>query len=127
MPTAARVDAPATVDGGDTCWLDERTLAVGLGYRTNEAGVAALRDALPDVDVLKVPHHGGGTSTPELFDAVHAEVAVVSVGVGNDYGHPDPAMIDALYASGAQVWRTDLDGTITVTFDGPTPTVESAR
>ena len=82
---------------------------------------------LPDVDVLKVPHHGGGTSTPELFDAVHAEVAVVSVGVGNDYGHPDPAMIDALYASGARVWRTDLGGTLTVTFDGPTPTVESAR
>lgn len=82
---------------------------------------------LPDVDVLKVPHHGGGTSTPELFDAVHAEVAVVSVGVGNDYGHPDPAMIDALYASGARVWRTDLDGALTVTFDGPSPTVESAR
>ena len=82
---------------------------------------------LTDVDVLKVPHHGGGTSTPELFDAVHAEVAVVSVGVGNDYGHPDPAMIDALWASGARVWRTDLDGTLTVTFVGPTPTVESAR
>jgi competence protein ComEC len=82
---------------------------------------------LPDVDVLKVPHHGGGTSTPELFDAVHAEVAVVSVGVGNDYGHPDPATIDALWASGARVWRTDLDGTLTVTFEGPTPTVESAR
>ena len=82
---------------------------------------------LPDVDVLKVPHHGGGTSTPELFDAVHAEVAVVSVGAGNDYGHPDPAMIDALWASGARVWRTDLDGALTVTFDGPTPTVESAR
>jgi competence protein ComEC len=83
--------------------------------------------ALPDVDVLKVPHHGGGTSTPELFEAVHAEVAVVSVGVGNDYGHPAPEMIDALYASGAHVWRTDLGGTLTVTFDGPTPTVESAR
>ena len=82
---------------------------------------------LPDVDVLKVPHHGGGTSTPELFDAVHAEVAVVSVGLGNDYGHPDPAMIDALYASGARVWRTDIDGGLTVTFDGPSPTVESAR
>jgi competence protein ComEC len=82
---------------------------------------------LPDVDVLKVPHHGGGTSVPELFEAVRAEVAVVQVGAGNDYGHPDPAIVDALVASAARVWRNDLDGTVTVVFDGPTPTVESAR
>ena len=82
---------------------------------------------LPDVDVLKVPHHGGGTSVPELFDAVRAEVAVIQVGAGNDYGHPDPAIVDALVASGARVWRNDRDGLVTVAFDGPTPTVESAR
>ena len=82
---------------------------------------------LPDVDVLKVPHHGGGTSVPELFDAVHAEVAVVSVGVDNDYGHPNAEIMDAIVASGAQVWRTDLDGTVTVSFVGHMPTVESER
>jgi competence protein ComEC len=82
---------------------------------------------LTDVDVLKVPHHGGGTSTPELFEAVHAEVALVSVGVDNEYGHPDPAMLDALEASGARVWRTDLGGTITVTFDRHVPSVASER
>lgn len=83
--------------------------------------------ALPDVDVLKVPHHGGGTSVPELFVAVRAEVAVVSVGAGNGYGHPAPEILDALEASGADVWRTDLGGELTVTFDGPTPVVGSAR
>jgi competence protein ComEC len=82
---------------------------------------------LPDVDVLKVPHHGGGTSVPELFDAVHAEVAVVSVGVDNDYGHPNAEIIDAIAASGARMWRPDLDGMITVTFEGQMPTVESER
>ena len=58
-----RLEAPATVEGGDTIWLDERTLLVGVGYRTNEAGVDALRELLPDVDVhaFDLPHlHGEG-------------------------------------------------------------------
>jgi N-dimethylarginine dimethylaminohydrolase len=61
VPIAARVEAPATVEGGDTLWLDERTLLVGLGYRTNEAGAAALAAALPGVDVitLDLPHFRG--------------------------------------------------------------------
>ena len=52
VPVAARLAHPATAEGGDTVWLDERTLLVGLGYRTNEAGARALAEALPDVDVL---------------------------------------------------------------------------
>jgi N-dimethylarginine dimethylaminohydrolase len=72
VPTAARVEAPATVDGGDTCWLDEQTLAVGLGYRTNEAGVAALRGALPDVDVLAfdLPHYRGRVELLHLMSLI---------------------------------------------------------
>ena len=77
-------------------------------------------------EVLKVPHHGAATSVPEFFDAVDAEVAVVSVGE-NDYGHPTAFTLDALVASGAEVWRTDRHGTITVLFTGPTPSVESER
>ena len=52
VPIAARLEAPALAEAGDTLWLDERTLLVGLGYRTNEAGVEALRRALPGVEVL---------------------------------------------------------------------------
>ena len=77
-------------------------------------------------DLLKVPHHGAATSVPEFFDAVDAEVAVVSVG-DNDYGHPTAFTLDALAASGAQVWRTDRHGTITVLLTGPTLSVESER
>ncbi|MDQ4107946.1 MAG: competence protein ComEC, partial [Actinomycetota bacterium] len=77
-------------------------------------------------DVLKVPHHGAATSVPEFFDAVDADVAIVSVG-DNDYGHPTAFTLDSLWASGAQVWRTDRHGTITVNFVGLTPTVESER
>jgi dimethylargininase len=61
VPTAARLEAPALVDGGDTIWLDERTLLVGRGYRTNDEGIRALQAALRGVDVLAfdLPHlHG---------------------------------------------------------------------
>jgi competence protein ComEC len=77
-------------------------------------------------DILKVPHHGAATSVPEFFEAVDADAAIVSVGE-NDYGHPTAFTLDALAASGAQVWRTDRQGTITVLFAGPTPTVEFER
>ncbi|HET9672382.1 MAG TPA: ComEC/Rec2 family competence protein, partial [Actinomycetota bacterium] len=76
--------------------------------------------------VLKVPHHGAATSLAEFFDAIHADVAIVSVGE-NDYGHPTAFTLDALVASGAQVWRTDRQGTITVRYDGAAPVVESER
>jgi dimethylargininase len=72
VPTTARIDAPATVDGGDTCWLDESTLLVGLSYRTNEAGVAALRDALPNVNVIAfdLPHHRGRAELLHLMSVI---------------------------------------------------------
>jgi N-dimethylarginine dimethylaminohydrolase len=69
IPIAARLDAPATAEGGDTIWLDERTLLVGRGYRTNEAGIAALRDALPDVEVVAfdLPHLNGAAEVLHLM------------------------------------------------------------
>jgi dimethylargininase len=61
VPIAARLEAPASADGGDTIWLDESTLLVGRGYRTNDDGIQALRAALPEIEVLAfdLPHlHG---------------------------------------------------------------------
>lgn len=52
VPVAFEMSAPATAEGGDTMWLDERTLLVGRSYRTNDAGIEALRAALPDVEVV---------------------------------------------------------------------------
>jgi N-dimethylarginine dimethylaminohydrolase len=61
VPILGSLEAPALAEGGDTVWLDEQTLLVGLGYRTNEAGVEALRALLPEVDVLPfdLPHLNG--------------------------------------------------------------------
>jgi N-dimethylarginine dimethylaminohydrolase len=52
VPVAFEMAEPATAEGGDTMWLDERSLLVGRSYRTNDAGIQALREALPGVEVL---------------------------------------------------------------------------
>jgi dimethylargininase len=72
VPIAAHLEAPATVEGGDTIWLDEHTLLVGVGYRTNEAGVEALRFALPGTDVVAfdLPHLRGPGEVLHLMSLV---------------------------------------------------------
>jgi dimethylargininase len=69
VPVAARLHAPATAEGGDTLWLDDSTLLVGRGYRTNDAGIRALADALPGVDVVAfdLPHLGGAAEVLHLL------------------------------------------------------------
>jgi N-dimethylarginine dimethylaminohydrolase len=61
VPIFGRLEAPASAEGGDTIWLDERTLLVGHGYRTNAVGIESLRELLPDVEVVAfdLPHYHG--------------------------------------------------------------------
>ena len=63
-------------------------------------------------DVLKVPHHGSRYQDPAFIAAVGAGSAMISVGLGNDYGHPAASTIAMLQLDGAEVRRTDLDGSI---------------
>lgn len=63
-------------------------------------------------DVLKVPHHGSGRQLPELFSRVGARLAVVSVGAGNDYGHPAAITMARLAATGEVTFRTDHNGAV---------------
>lgn len=70
-------------------------------------------------DVLKVGHHGSHTSTSQAFlDKVNPKYAVISVGKGNDYGHPHQEVMQRLQAKGVQVYRTDENGNIIATSDG---------
>ncbi len=70
--------------------------------------------------ILKVAHHGSQNGTDDTFLArVHPEVAVISCGL-NSYGHPNPVTLDALRRAGANIWRTDLQGTIKLQTDGRT-------
>jgi dimethylargininase len=82
VPIAARLEAPACAEGGDTLWLDERTLLVGIGYRTNEEAVAALEAAFPDVAVIvfDLPHWKGAGEVLHLLSFISpldADLAVV--------------------------------------------------
>jgi len=72
VPLAASLDAPATAEGGDTLWLDERTLLVGHGYRTNAAGIEALSSALAGVEVVPfdLPHHHGPGEVLHLMSLI---------------------------------------------------------
>jgi competence protein ComEC len=76
-------------------------------------------------DVLNVPHHGAATSLETFFQAVDPAVAVVSVGP-NTYGHPVPEILAEIRVTGAEVYRTDRSGTVTVTFDDGALRVASA-
>jgi N-dimethylarginine dimethylaminohydrolase len=63
LPILGRIHGDGRIEGGDVVWLDERTLAVGRGYRTNDAGIAQLRaflgDAIDDLIVVPLPHWRG--------------------------------------------------------------------
>lgn len=78
-----------------------------------------------EAEILKVPHHGSGSSSTALFLAqVDPELAVISVGASNPYGHPDAETLARLRDAGAAIYRTDLHGTIVVTTDGTTYSVQ---
>jgi dimethylargininase len=68
----AKLEPPATAEGGDMLWLDDRTLVVGRGYRTNDAGVAGLRNRLPGVEVIAVdlPHYHGRAEVMHMLSLI---------------------------------------------------------
>lgn len=79
-------------------------------------------------DVLQVGHHGSSTSTGYLFlNAVLPEMGVISCGAGNKYGHPHEETLSILRDAKVDVYRTDLQGTITIGSDGQNFTVGTER
>ena len=72
-----------------------------------------------DADVLKVPHHGSSSGTSWSFlKAVHPDIAVISVGRWNQFGHPSRETLARLRKSRVRTYRTDLDGTVVLETDG---------
>lgn len=77
--------------------------------------LAMKKSVLPDVDVLKVGHHGSATSSSTEFLAqIKPEIAVICVGVNNKYNHPTTATLNRLQEVGAEVFRTDINGNIVI-------------
>jgi competence protein ComEC len=70
-------------------------------------------------DVLKVGHHGSKNSTmPEFLESVGPQIAIISAGEQNPYGHPSPELLERLRGSGARILRTDEEGAVQVVTDG---------
>jgi len=137
------VDQPMEVDFGDGVSmqvlppqpvvydsLDDTSLVVRLRWREatflfsgdlEAEGVLRLhRDGCPlDCTVLKVPHHGSeGAVTQELLAATNAQLAVISVGAENRFGHPAEETLACLGQAGVRTLRTDVHGTVEITTDG---------
>lgn len=79
----------------------------------------AEKGLVKDVDYIKIPHHGSKNGlTPALLEASRAEIAVISVGKNNSYGHPHQEVLDLLFSVGAKVFRTDESGDVNLETDG---------
>ncbi|MEK7112413.1 MAG: MBL fold metallo-hydrolase, partial [Patescibacteria group bacterium] len=77
------------------------------------------KTALKDVDYIKVPHHGSKNGlTQELLEAALPEIAIISVGSKNSYGHPHQEVLDMLESYRLRIFRTDRDGDVEVVSDG---------
>jgi competence protein ComEC len=86
---------------------------------------AAMRTRARAVDLLKVGHHGSrGSTGDEWLDSLRPRVAVISVGQ-NSYGHPAGETLARLLKHRVEVWRTDRDGSVTVTTDGQRMTIQA--
>ena len=94
---------------------------------TGDAGAESEKQITADIhaDVLKVGHHGSDTSSTKSFlERVSPKYAVIEVGEDNKYGHPDATTLKKLKDIGAEIYRTDEDGTIRIQSDGENITVE---
>lgn len=103
----------------DASTVLKATTPSGRVLLTGDIELAAQRRLLGSdgrlrAEVLKVPHHGSRYTSEEFLRAVSPELALISVGHGNDYGHPSAAIVATLRSSGALVRRTDQRGDIAV-------------
>jgi competence protein ComEC len=88
---------------------------------------ALLPLPLPDVEAMKLPHHGSSDpGLPQLLDRLRPELASIPVGE-NSYGHPAPSTLAALRAADVPTWRNDEDGSVRLVVDRGALTVEPER
>ena len=90
-----------------------------------EKGIVANYSSELKSNILKAGHHGSKTSSSAAFlRAVKPEAALISCGIGNDYGHPHKETMKKFQAMKLQIFETDKNGTITVTSDGQTYSIK---
>lgn len=126
MKQLATVDGPAVLGMSTTEDLNSFSYYLHLKYKDFDAlftgdGDAPMQDELmattnlPDIELLKFPHHGSKTGIlPVLLDTLKPELAIVSVGKKNSYGHPAAEALKLLHDRAIKTRRTDLEGDIEI-------------
>lgn len=97
---------------------------------TGDAEKKEFEDVYLDMsaDVLKVAHHGSSTSTTEeILEKIKPEIAVISLGEDNEYGHPHKSTLKLLNNIECDIYRTDEDKTVKISTDGENLEVETDR
>jgi competence protein ComEC len=96
--------------------IKTKTLSIFAGGDIEPAAQEMITTSgyLSQVDVLKVSHHGSAYQYLPMLDLLNPKVAIISVGQGNSYGHPDKQFIAELISRNIQVWRTDQSGGISL-------------
>ncbi len=119
--------APASEEYGE---LNEYSAVAKLSFKdvsflfTGDAEKLSEKEMLDsgfdlNSNVLKVGHHGGrSSSTKDFINSVNPDYAVISVGKGNDYGHPHEEALKRLEERNAEILRTDVHGNIVMKTDG---------
>ncbi|MFI7614006.1 ComEC/Rec2 family competence protein [Nonomuraea terrae] len=128
-PSELTVVAPAVDSGtpygyGEGSEINNASVVLHVRWRSGSAllGGDLETEAQDDLlrrfpvraDILKTPHHGSNRQSPEFLGSLGARAALISVGVGNDYGHPAPATLGLLRRLGLTVYRTDQSGDLAV-------------
>ncbi|MDD4170434.1 MAG: DNA internalization-related competence protein ComEC/Rec2 [Desulfotomaculaceae bacterium] len=135
---AIEVLSPPEITGDLNSSLNNRSLVLKLTYRhksfifTGDVEIEAQSSLLQretdlKANILKVPHHGSRLLLPEFVAQVKPEIAVITVGAHNTFGHPAQNTLDILYHNGANVFRTDQDGAVIIKTDGYSLEVETGR
>lgn len=87
-------------------------LFTGDAEKENESEILSSCN-LPDIEFLKVGHHGSSSSsTDEFIEKLKPEAVAISCGYNNDYGHPHRSVLDTFKENGAVVYRTDKNGSL---------------
>lgn len=109
-------------------YMDTSFIVTGDTENENEADMAEHFGTALECNVLRVGHHGSDTSTSDRFlSFANPEIAVISVGENNSYGHPSEKVINKLERREIKILRTDIDGTISLFSDGRSIKVKTGK
>lgn len=131
-PTAQMIKADGDLNAdsivGKLIYGDFSMLFTGDSEAETEKGLLKTYGKELKSTILKVPHHGSKTSSNRNYlQAVAPEAGLVSLGAGNDYGHPHQVTLNKYNALNIKLYRTDQDGSITVTSDGKTYNIQKEK